>query len=94
VSARAKVSAGAGKDGDGDRLIGIERLEGVIESKRGVMVDGVARLRAVDRDDADRAARFGEDSRHGRPPETEAYFSRLSLFEGGGGERVNSRESD
>ena len=61
VCARTEIAARAGEDGDGGAVVGIEGLEGGMEGEGGVMVNRVAGLRAVDRDEADGALGGGED---------------------------------
>ena len=55
VGAGAEVAAGSGEHGDADVVVGVERLERLEQVRRGGRVDGVAPLRPVDRDDADRS---------------------------------------
>ena len=66
VRAGAEVSACAGEDGDGDGLVGIERLEGIIEGEGCVVINGVAGMGPVDGDDADGALGGVEDCRRWR----------------------------
>ncbi len=64
VGAGAEVPAGAGEHGHGQGVVGVERLERLEQQRRRGRVDGVAPLRTVDRDDADRTA-IGDPDRSG-----------------------------
>lgn len=55
VEAGAEMAAGAGEDRDLRRLVALERVERFAQSGRGLGIDCVAALGAVDGDDGDRA---------------------------------------
>jgi len=58
VGARAEIAAGAGEHRDGSAVVGVERKKRVIQFSRGRAVDGVAAMRAVDRNDGNGTIAF------------------------------------
>src|SRR4030095_837480 len=63
VEPGAEGAAPAGQDRNRTRRIGIEAAKSSGERLGGGAIDGIARRRALDRDDGDRAVRFKRDGR-------------------------------
>ena len=65
VHPRAEEAAGAGEDADGERVVGVELVQRAADALGDRGVDGVADLRAVERDEQDGAAPLGQDGGRG-----------------------------